>query len=398
MKKPIWQRYADYMISEKRPVDKVKILSDLDLTDSQFKYVQKKARREGVNIVYDSSNSQYRYISSSSDAELETDILKKLKRGEASIVDLCNQFDKGPNSIKEIITALYNKGYNINSFIEGDIEKIGITKDVLPTKPISINPKRFFGNRVKLGFIGDNHLGSRYERLDVLNALYDIFEKEGIDTVYNTGNYIDGEARFNKHEIYVHGVDDQVKNFLEKYPHKKGITTYFIDGDDHEGWYMQREGLEVGRKVQLEAEEMGRDDLKYLGYLEADIKFLAKNGHSIMKIMHPGGGSAYAISYTPQKIVESFQEGEKPHILMLGHYHKFNYMYERGVYVVQTGTTQDQTRFMRKKKLKAHVGGGILEFTQADDGTISRLKTEWFPFYDRGFYIKKEVNTNEGSK
>ena len=104
--------------------------------------------------------------------------------------------------------------------------------------------------------------------------------------------------------------------------------------------------------------------------------------------MHPGGGSAYAISYTAQKIVESLQGGEKPHFMLLGHYHKFNQGYPREVHTVQGGTTQDQTPFMRKQKIQAHVGFCIIRFHQAETGEINRFNVEWVPFYDKGFYEK----------
>jgi len=41
---------------------------------------------------------------------------------------------------------------------------------------------------------------------------------------------------------------------------------------------------------------------------------------------------------------------------------------------------------MRKKRLAAHVGGWIIEFQQAKDGSINRFKTEWLGFFDKEFY------------
>ena len=51
-------------------------------------------------------------------------------------------------------------------------------------------------------------------------------------------------------------------------------------------------------------------------------------------------------------------------------------------------STEDQTPFMRKLKIQAHVGGWIVEFVLTKGGLISRFKTEWIPFYDKGFYDK----------
>ena len=64
---------------------------------------------------------------------------------------------------------------------------------------------------VTFGVIADMHMCSKSERLDVLQAAYDAFEERGITTVFCPGNYIDGECRFNTHELYAHGIADQVQ-------------------------------------------------------------------------------------------------------------------------------------------------------------------------------------------
>ena len=240
----------------------------------------------------------------------------------------------------------------------------------------------------KFGACGDNHLCSKYERLDVLNALYDYYEQQGITTVYNTGNWIDGEARFNKTDIHTHGLDNQVDYFIKTYPKRKGITTYFISGDDHEGWYCQREGIDIGYYAQTRAKEQGRNDLVYIGHMEADVILKTKNGQTTLRVQHPGGGSAYAISYTSQKIVESFTGAEKPDVLLIGHYHKAEYLFVRGVHVVQTATTMAQSPFMRKKRLAAHLGGWVIEMGTDDNGAITKFKSEYLPFYDSDYYKK----------
>jgi len=122
-----------------------------------------------------------------------------------------------------------------------------------------------------------------------------------------------------------------------------------------------------------------------------DAKRPAKKGKSTIRIVHPGGGSSYAISYTSQKLVESYSPGEKPNILLMGHYHKMAFDYIRGVYVVQGGCTMDQSPFIRKKRLDAHVGGWICEVQQGENGVIQSFKAEWVPFYSQDFYDKEDL-------
>lgn len=44
------------------------------------------------------------------------------------------------------------------------------------------------GENHKLLFVSDTHLGSKYDRLDILKYLYDLAEEEKIDTVFHAGD------------------------------------------------------------------------------------------------------------------------------------------------------------------------------------------------------------------
>lgn len=318
--------------------------------------------------------------------ELEVSIQKALKGGRCSLETLSEKIDRSIATVKAAISAMHSKGFNV----ELEADHATLSGDVKPgaAQPLIIHPQGNYKNGFRtFGVCGDNHLGSKHERLDVLHTLYDLYANEGVTDVFNTGNWIEGEARFNKYDINVYGMDRQLDYFIENYPKRPGITTHFVAGDDHEGWYQQREQVEIGRYCELRARGAGRTDLEYLGYMEADIQLSGPEGGSAwMKVMHPGGGSAYALSYAAQKLVESFQGGEKPQVLLYGHYHKFDYNYAREVHCVGTGCTVDQSLFMRKNKIQAHVGGCLIRINQGPDGIINRFQVEWVPFYDRKFY------------
>jgi hypothetical protein len=185
--------------------------------------------------------------------------------------------------------------------------------------------------------------------------------------------------------LVAHSIDDQVLFCIDNYPKRKGITTHYITGDDHEGWW-QKEGFNFGRYLMHTAKQEGRDDLNYLGHVEADVVLQSPRGKTMLKIQHPGGGSCYARSYTSQKIVESLEGGEKPHFLVLGHYHVSSYIVERNVHVISLPGFQDQTIFARKKRLRMEIGGSILQFHTTEAGTPSRVSVEFNMFYNRGFY------------
>jgi len=321
--------------------------------------------------------------------EVDKQARKLLLGRPRTLISLADALACAPKVAKQSLKRLEAAGCNLRVLDSGEAE---ISRSIPEGAKLVVKSKDFFdGKCFKFGVVADTHLYSKYARLDVLECLYDIFAREKIRTVFLPGNMIDGECSYNKYDLVgPSGFDAQAEYFAKHFPKRDGIVTRFITGRDHEGWYISREGINVGQRLQQTAEEHGRKDLVCIGHVEADIHFKAKRGQAWMRMMHPGGGSAYAISYTEQKVVESFQGGEKPHILLLGHYHKFNQGYPREVHTIQAGCVQDQTHFMRVHKLQAMVGGCIVRFHQADTGEINRFDVEWMPFYDRGFYEKRD--------
>jgi hypothetical protein len=239
----------------------------------------------------------------------------------------------------------------------------------------------------KIGLVADTHLACREERLDALNAQYDLFEREGVKDVFHAGNLVDGYVpRINGSSVIESSVDGQATYCAVNYPERPGITTHFITGNDHEGWW-QKEGFNYGAYQQMVCEKFGRKDMKYIGHIESDVILTAGEHKQILKIQHPGGGSAYARSYKGQKIVEAFQGGEKPAILAIGHYHVSGYSFDRNVHIIGLPGFQDQTIFGRTKHLRYEIGGVILEFKMSSvTGAITRVRPEFNLFFDRGFY------------
>lgn len=317
----------------------------------------------------------------------EKDAIKLLAKHALSLDELAEELGVFTEEADSILKALKTRGLNVIQAID---QRYMINQLLEHGGHVVLSPKPDAKGWIKFGFVTDNHLGNKHSRLDVLQAAYDAFEEDGITHVLQAGNFVDGEFRLNRNELIVFGIDAQLRYWANEWPVKKDITTYFITGDDHEGWWNQREMINVGEHAEDVACREGRLDLKYIGHVEADVELKTGNGSAALRLMHPGGGSAYAISYAPQKIVESLQGGEKPPILLIGHYHKFDYCQPREVHCISGGCTCDQTMFMRKNKIAAHVGYSIIRIKQnSEDGHIERVGIDWVPFYDRKFYERR---------
>ena len=312
------------------------------------------------------------------------ELTRFLKSEPRSIVDVANHFDCSPNRVSDAVAFMRSQHLIIDETAAG----IVMGKSLRPMDTAHrIDTAQFAETEFCIGVTADNHIGSKYERNDVLDDLFTRYAAAGVTDVYCAGNWIDGSGRkFNQHDVYVHGIDNQIANFLEKWPRKPGIKSHILSGDDHEGWFVQDCHVNVGHVLQDEARIAGRDDIFDLGYMERDVEFVAAGGTATMRVAHMGGGTGYALSYSMQKYAESLQGGEKPQIVIGGHYHKFDYNYAREIHLIQPGCTEDQTPFMRKKKLQAMLGGCILWIRQNELGILTSVKIEWMPYYDKKFY------------
>lgn len=310
-----------------------------------------------------------------------------LKKAPVTLAQAAAKYHASHGQVLDALLTLQRRGLNVQQF--GDqwsLETRPALGSAKGAEPYVSRPTGTY----RFGWVGDTHLCSKYARLDVLRDVYRRFAGEDIDRIFHAGNYIDGEARFNKFDLLVHGMDAQVRYLRDEYPlAPNGLTTYAIDGDDHEGWYCQREGVDIGKYVENEMRAGGRTDWKGLGYMEAfvPLQHAVTGKTQQLHLVHPGGGSAYATSYTVQKLVESYSGGSKPAVLLAGHYHKLEFINIRSVWTIQTGCTQDQTPFARKKRLHYALGAGVCELEQdGETGAIIGCTVSMWQYFDTGYY------------
>lgn len=332
---------------------------------------------------------------------LNDKVRKFLLKHTASYVEIANKFDVSPKRAEQIVTALKEAGVSvaIHDAPGSEARLMVEPSKVQQREQLRIVAEKFYGEtyRFEFGAVSDTHLASKFYRPEVLNAIYDNFARHGIKHVFHGGNYIDGE-KHDKFGVLVHGMQGQIDYFCREYPQRDGITTYFVAGDDHEGWYQQDTGIDIGRFTESEARKHGRTDLVNLGYMEADVSIKIPGGAATkLRVMHAGGGSSYAISYSAQKIIEAMDGGEKPDILLIGHFHKSDYLPAyRNVHCIQMGTTKAQDTFMRKRRLAAHVGGWRCAAVIGRDGAVREFTATYLPFFNAGYYESMAVDGENG--
>lgn len=282
--------------------------------------------------------------------------------------EIAKELDCSAEEAEAILVDFATKGFNV---VEGVISKSA--GGPRPTV------EHFFGDVRKFGIVSDTHIGNKHALEHELQEAFEVFRQEGVTEVYAPGNLIDGEKTYRgqEYEIHVMGVDNVVKNLARVWPKVEGITTFHVASSScHEGFYLKSAGVLIGKLIQNE-----RPDMVYLGLDEADVVVHDSERRPTLRIIHPGGGSSYADSYRPQKIVESYSGGDKPDILAIGHYHKGGYYDIRDVAVLQAMCLETQTPFMRKRSLRAVLGFWIVEVTFSEHGSLQRFKPEAFKYY-----------------
>ena len=305
--------------------------------------------------------------------ENQKEIMNKLKyliNKKKSFSAICEELGLQPYEIYGLAELLKMDGMAID-IREGEISKIS---QPIPRTGIYEIPKTTSSD---LLLVSDTHLGSKCDRLDLLNAAYQEAANRGITTVLHAGDISDGYYPNRPQQLYelkTIGADQTTDYIVDKYPHIDGIDTYFIAGN-HDFTFVRNDGYDIGKAIDRQ-----REDMHYLG---PDVATVNINGIKI-RLVHGSKGPAYALSYKLQKYAETISEDEKPHILMQGHFHNSFYMYYQGMHCFQVPSTIDQTQFARSMGLKNEKGVWFVHLETDGKGNIISVSPQLYDFNDKG--------------
>ena len=272
---------------------------------------------------------------------MEKEIINKIKyliNKKKTLKEICEELELKDYEVIGLVELMKQDG-ELLDYVNGEVIKL--------KKPIQNNDIYELPNNMehlKLLLISDTHLCSKYDRLDILNYLYDKAEDRGIKYVLHCGDVLDGLYVNRPQHIYelrCVGFDEHLDYVVNKYPHFSG-KTFFIGGN-HMDTYFKNGGSDMGKAISRE-----REDLIYLNPDTADLK-IGKVG---IHMHHGGGGRSYSLSYKLQRYVETLPQDKKIDIVMQGHFHNAMYMYYMGKHCFQVGALEDDTPFSRSMGFK----------------------------------------------
>lgn len=298
--------------------------------------------------------------------ENKKEVLNKLKyliKKKKSFSKVCEELELEDYEVIGLVNLLKEDGF-LCDYIDGEIVRLKT-----PPKTDDIYQIPGYTEDMKLCLISDTHLCSRYDRIDILNYIYEKAYKEGYKTILHSGDFTDGRSHRPEHvyELKELSYEGQVDYCVEKYPKQYGIYTYVIGGN-HDAWWYKSNGSEIIKAIAKQ-----RDDIIYLGSDYADLKL----GKVNIRMYHgKGNGTTYAKSYRLQKYLDAIPISERPAILQTGHIHQSFYMKQDDTHCFQTSSLQDLTPYAKSQGFSNDKSCWWLDVESDNKGKIINIDME----------------------
>ncbi|MBQ3021061.1 MAG: metallophosphoesterase family protein [Bacilli bacterium] len=333
------------------------------------------------SVYYNTDKNDYKNKKYTTNVKTTTKVKEEIKDTTIEYISKIYKYMKNDMPIEEFMEKFHCNRKELMGILElcriYDKEINIVIKDgkevfeKLPSKLISKTSKVPLDELVhtELCVVSDTHLGNIHQQLHFLNELYEEAHKRGITTVLHCGDLVDGNytnRAEQPRQQFLHGFDEQIGYVVDMYPKVNGITTKFILGS-HDETHYKNDQATAGFWI-----PKCRKDMEYLGQDFANINI------NKIKIMldHPGGGSSKAYSYQMQKRIELLESGNKPKILLTGHYHKSYAFVYRNVRAIAVGSCCDTTQFQHKQILSNAMSGYFLDIYSDKFGNIQYFEPE----------------------
>ena len=308
---------------------------------------------------------------------MEKDMLKKMSEyltKVRTIDEIKKDFDISEIEVMTIVHALRNNGFNIVCDMkDSNLHIVNMKENNLDvsTSQTIVVPK---GKTFKVLVISDTRLCSKYQQLSILNELYRIADREGIDTVFHCGDISEGiYSSKNKYSdtVFRNDTNLQAEYIIENYPLVEGVKTLFITGNQDDT-HLKTNGVNIGRLI-----SEGRSDMIFLGNYGAVIKINA----SKTMLRHPTDKIPYTVSYKQQQFMNSIRSEDKVDVLLNGHYLQAERLPYRDMYEFSIPSLVATTPFMSDNSLNNNVGAFILEYGFDEKGNIKNIIWSLLPYY-----------------
>lgn len=299
--------------------------------------------------------------------EISLENLKSnLSMNELEILGTINELKTNGDNI--LVTKKNDGIYIIN---HGDAGLVDDTKYYIETN----NP-----NEIKLAFISDTRLCSKYEQLSILNDIYKKAYDYGVTDIIHCGDISEGtynSSNLYYESIFAHDVASQSKYIVEHYPFVEGIKTHFITGE-HDQTHIKMEKIDIGKLINND-----REDMNYLGRNRKRVVIKNINNERIIDILvlHPNGKIPYTISYKPQQFIAAMRSEDKTNIVLHGHWLQTERLPYRGVEEYSVPSVVATTPEMLDKGAQNTIGAWFVTIKLNKKKKVQNIIPMFLPYY-----------------
>lgn len=231
--------------------------------------------------------------------------------------------------------------------------------------------------RHRVAHVGDIHFGSKHTDCAALLDFLKLAADRGCTAFVQTGDVCDGVKEVLVQEQRAVGYDDQHTEAVEVIA-KAPRLPWVVIGGNHDAYSNDAVGMDSGIALANRMREVGVD-WRYLG---------SCLGRAVIhgarwELFHPhgAGSTPNSIRTTLNKKAEKYEPGDEPHVLAIGHFHKFARIHTdpENVFAIASGTFQRQkgSDFAKRMINPWDIGSSIVSWTVFPDGSVGEFSVEF---------------------
>lgn len=301
------------------------------------------------------------------------------RTGKRTLEDLCDAMDESPKKVRALVEVARTAGYRIATV--GDRFGLEPTATSRQERQVVLPP----GKEHTLLVASDIHVGSQFFLKDQFQDHIQRGYDAGARTCLVPGDILDGCYEHSRWEESQHGFEDQANECAKVFPRLPGLRYVGITGN-HDQTFEHRSGLSVVHRLPGVFRENGREDFELIGARGGFVRLTAKGEARglLVEMWHPLKGPAYALSYKMQKHIEGYQVGQKPDVLLTGHWHQSCYFTQRGVHAMSCGTFHGgQSSFGKALGGAPAIGSWIIRYGMTKEGTVRDFTPTWRAYFEQ---------------
>jgi predicted phosphodiesterase len=302
-------------------------------------------------------------------------LLAAVRAGAVDFATLCNRLDMAPRRVRALIDDARSAGHAV----EVAHDHVGVVLPEPSAEVVDTGVAPSTGKRQQIAAFSDTQFGSKYCMREAIVDFVKHAYAQGCREVLHAGDWLDGCYKHGIFELSHSGIEDQTRDSFETLPELPGLSYHAISGN-HDDTFADATGMAPGDYIEWYFRQHGRNDVHFYGRRGAYLKVRG----ATVELWHPKRGTSYALSYHLQNHIRDYGVGQKPDILVAGHWHINCYLEQRGVHAIAAPCFQSPgSAFSKSLGGAPSIGGLILSWELTEARTLRRFSFERSSYFMR---------------